>query len=317
MSIVFKKPGIYSTVQDLGRFGFRRYGINPNGAMDHSAVRMLNLILRNPETSPVIEMYYPAAEIEFETETIFAIGGADFDAQLDGISIGNFRQYKADCGSRLSFKQRNSGMIVYFAARGGFDKDKVFGSSSTNLTARFGGIDGRKIKAGDRLELNNFPKQPITDRHSGVSRDLYSINKNCSEIRFTRGGEFEQLTALGEEYLLSSLFEVTKDTNRMGMRLSGKAIFLQEHKEMISAGTAFGTMQLLPDGQLIVLMADHQTTGGYPRIGNVISTDLPKLAQVEIGQQISFLCVSRREAEDAYLDHEKELNMLRVALSFY
>ena len=308
MSIRFRKPGILTTVQDLGRTGARSMGVNPGGAMDRAAARLVNLVLGNLESAAVLEMHFPAPEIEFDDDTGFAIGGADLGAEVGGVPVDNWSTGFGSQGDTLRFTQKRSGMRAYLAVTGGLEADEWLGSSSTNLVAPLGGTAGRPAAAGDRIGCK------ATDRYRRltVGRSALPLYSRFPTVRVVAGPEFDRLTATSERLLLSEAFMLSRSCNRMGYRLEGKSLTLLDGHEMISAAVTFGTIQLLPDGQLIVLMADHQTSGGYPRIANVISVDLPLLAQCGPGDGVGFTLVSIEEAERAALQFERELNYLRV-----
>ena len=307
MTLLIRKPGILSTIQDLGRFGGRSFGINPSGVMDRGATRVLNTILGNDERAPVLEMHFPAPEIEFVDDTSFAIGGADFGAEINGVPCRNFSVASASRGSLLTFRRRRAGQRAYLAVAGGFKADFWLGSASTNLTAEIGGHRGKRLQAGDRLECPRSGElSTLTSGSLGATRGDSPL------IRIIAGPEFPLLTALSKRTFLRETFELTTSCDRMGFRLAGKALGLLDEFEMVSAAVTFGTIQLLPDGQLIILMADHQTTGGYPRIGNVVNVDLPQLAQRGPGDRIRFEMISIEQAEAFSLQFERELNFLRV-----
>ena len=307
MSITIRKPGILTTVQDLGRTGARNIGVNPGGVMDRVAARLINIILGNPESSPVLEMHFPAPEINFDDDTVFALGGADFDAEIDGMPLENWSTGFGAKGDTLRFKKKESGTRAYLSVTGGFKTEQWLGSSSANLMAPVGKAAG-VMANGDRIECD------VTDNRLrlSVGRSVLPVYSRFPTVRIVAGPEFDLLTATSEKLLLSEGFTLSRSCNRMGYRLEGKTLHLLDGHEMVSSAVTFGTVQLLPDGQLIVLMADHQTSGGYPRIGNVISTDLPLLAQCGPGDGVGFTIVSIEEAENASLQFERELNYLRV-----
>jgi antagonist of KipI len=283
-------------------------GINPGGVMDHAAARVANLILGNPESSPVLEMHFPAAEIEFESDTTFALAGADFDAVIGKTTCRNYSVSHAERGSILRFRSRRRGQRAYMAIAGGLVADSWFGSSSTNMAASIGGIDGRALKSGDRLEQG----APTGASSLPTGKVVGSLQTSRERVRITQGPEFDFLTAASELRLLTEEFSLKNECDRMGYRLSGPGLTLLHDREMVSSAVTFGTIQLLPDGQLIVLMADHQTTGGYPRVANVISVDLPLLAQRGPGEQVQFDLISIGEAERLAADFGRQLNFLRV-----
>lgn len=310
MTILIRKPGILTTVQDLGRTGHRSLGINPNGVMDRTAARLANTLLGNDENEAVIEMHFPAAEIEFDTECSFAIGGADFAAELNGTSVRNCTSFKTNKGDVLRFTKPVSGSRACLAVKNGFAMDEWLNSRSTNLVANVGGYDGRKLNAGDRIDL----RDPRTVKPHTIAPSIIPKYSRFPTVRVIPSGEFELLTAISEREFLADGFNVTKDSNRMGYRLSGRPLHLLHKKELVSAAVAFGTIQLLPDGQLIVLMADHQTAGGYPRIANVISADLPLLAQLGPNDGVSFHLVPIEEAERLAAEFERDLCRLRTGI---
>lgn len=307
---MIRKPGILTTVQDLGRTGFRALGINPNGVMDRTAARVINTLLGNDDDEAVFEMHFPAAEIEFEAESSFAIGGADFGAQLNDTPINNWSSFTAYTGDVLKFTKPTSGVRAYLAVAGGFAIDEWLGSRSTNLIAGVGSHQGRTLNAGDRIELRS-PHVVVPHR---VGPSMIPKYSRFPTVRIVASGEFELLTAISERAFLNDGFTITKDSNRMGYRLSGPPLHLLHNKELVSAAVTFGTIQLLPDGQMIVLMADHQTSGGYPRIANVVSADIPLLAQLGPGDGVSFHLVSIDEAEPLTAEFERDLCRLRTGI---
>lgn len=321
MSVYIKKAGILTTVQDLGRNGFRSFGINPNGAMDKRAVRLINILLGNAETEAVVEMHFPAPVLEFAEETVFALGGANFGARLNNKHIENWRLHFAEKGSVLEFTEKKSGNRAYLSVEGGFAVEKWLKSSSTNLRANVGGFQGRSLRNNDRIDFNEKRKFANGKRKNRnltfpykISNNLISRYSSFPTVHVSAGAEFEQLTGLSEETFLDENFTVSNNSDRMGFRLSGEPLFLIENIELVSSAVDFGTIQLLPDGQIIVLMADHQTSGGYPRIAHVASVDLPVLAQLGANDKVNFQLISIKDAEDLRLELEKDLNLLKLAV---
>jgi len=312
MSLLFKKPGILTTIQDLGRSGWQSYGINPNGVMDATAARLANILLGNNENEAVLEMHFPAGEFEFETDCSFAIAGADLGASLSGNEINNWSSAIAEKGDLLKFTERRTGTRAYLAVAGGFEINEWLGSVSTNLVAGIGGLAGRQIKAGDRIGL----RDPRVVKPRRIGPSMIPRYSRFPTVCVTAGAEFDLLTAVSERTFMSEGFMLTLDSNRMGFRISGGPLFLLSNKEMVSAAVTFGTIQLLPDGQLVVLMADHQTSGGYPRIANVIAADLPLLAQLSPGDGVGFHIISIDEAESIAARFEEDLCTLRLGVRF-
>lgn len=318
MSLLIKKEGLLSTIQDLGRNNFRRFGINPNGAMDRTAARLINILLGNNENESVIEMHFPAPEIVFEEDAVFAIGGADFGAKLNNEEIKSWKINIAKKDDILKFTDKIFGNRCYLAVKGGFKIEKWLDSTSTNLTAKFGGTNGEKLKINDRIYFNQKQKPELKTQNSKlkISNNLLPFYSCFPTVRIIKGAEFDDLTAISERDFLHETFAISQNSNRMGFRLEGKPLYLLEKRELVSSAVDFGTIQLLPDGQIIILMADHQTTGGYPRLGNIISIDLPLAAQLGANDKIGFHLISIEEAEKLLFEFERELNFLKIGSKF-
>ena len=310
MSILILKSGILTTFQDLGRAGFRRFGINPNGAMDRQAARLINILLGNAEAEAVLEMHFPAPVLEFEANVFVALGGADFSARLNDRTIENWRLVSVNQGDVLSFPERKSGARIYLAARGGFAAEKWLGSASANLRA---GV-GKALQKDDRVFLKQMTGNKAQRSNFKISNSLIPRYSNFPTVRVTAGAEFDALTALGAEVFLKNSFTVTTDSDRMGFRLKGAPVYLLDEIKLVSSAVNFGTIQLLPDGQMIILMADHQTTGGYPRLAHVAEIDLPLVAQLNADDKVYFKLISGSEAENSLIEREKDLNLLKTAV---
>lgn len=314
MTLLIQKPGILTTVQDLGRNNFRRLGINPTGVMDRAAVRLINILLGNDENEAVFEMHFPSPEIVFKSNTVAAIGGGDFTATLDDKPVENWRTFFAIKNSVLKFTNKSMGNRTYLAVKGGININKWLDSSSTNLAAGIGGFQGRKLELGDRIDCKKRQKGVKSFITRRIAGSLIPIYRSFPTIRIIPGSEFENLSNKAREMLLTQDFAISYISNRMGFRLTGKPIRPTMQREILSSAVSFGTIQLLPDGQLIVLMADHQTTGGYPRIAHVITKDLPLLAQLGANDKVAFHLVETEKAEKLSLAFERELKFLRVGV---
>jgi antagonist of KipI len=307
------KSGILTTLQGLGRQGYARFGVNPGGAMDKAAVRLLNVLLGNGEGDAAVEMHFPAASFEVESDCAAAVGGADFDARVNDVPVRMWKPFRLSAGDRITFGEKSSGSWVYLSAAGGFVADEWLGSKSTSLSTGFGGIGGRALLPGDLLRTRAVADAPIS-RY--ISRRLIPTYSSYPTLRILKGPEFDLLDASGRESLGNSEFLITPESNRMGFRLSGPRLRLQSAVELVSSPVTFGTLQLLPSGQLILLMADHQTTGGYPRVANVIGFDLPVAAQVPAGNKVGFRIVEIEEAERLTAEFERDVAFLRVGSTY-
>ena len=314
MSLFVKKSGIFDTFQDLGRQNYRRFGINPNGVMDRTAARLINILLGNDANEAVLEMHFPAPNIIFEEAAFFAVGGANFDWRLNDLPIENWRIYAADKGDTLKSNGSVSGNRAYLAIKGGFEIGKWLGSASANLQIKTGNSVSGKLVTGNRIKFRQINRSKSAGYK--ISPSLIPFYSRFPTVRVVAGAEFESLTAHSQEIFLKETFVVTNHSNRMGYRLRGAEINLLSNKELVSSAVNFGTIQLLPNGQLIVLMADHQTSGGYPRIVNIIEIDLPLAAQLGANDKIGFHLISLKEAEDLLIEFERDLNLLKTAIKF-
>jgi antagonist of KipI len=303
--MIFLKAGILTTIQDLGRFGHRSSGINPNGAMDKYMVRLLNILLENDENEGVIEMHLPAAEILFEEDCTIAIG-----SPVNNNGLDLFQRVNIKVGEVLKFPANMIGSRIYLAVNGGFEAENWLGSVSTNLIA---GI-GKKIEKGDQIKLKNPVVLPISK--FSISSSLLPYYSPKPTIRIIAGNEHSFLSESSKQNLENQSFSITNDSNRMGYRLNSEMLELKSTGlDLLSSAVDFGTIQLLPSGQLIILMADHQTTGGYPRIGHVASVDLSILAQLKSGDSIKFQIISIEQAQELVFLRDENLRKLKVGIS--
>lgn len=282
--------------------------------MDMTAARLINILLGNDENEAVLEMHFPAPKIVFESNAIAAIGGGDFASTLDGQPIENWRPFFAKKDSVLQFTRKTSGNRAYLTIKGGLKVNDWLGSSSTNLAAKTGGIEGRNLAADDLIAFNKKIKRPKSQPNLRISNNLIPHYSQFPSVRVLPGGEFDLLSDAGHELLFGQDFTISNSSDRMGFRLKGEPLTLSKPEELVSSAVSFGTVQMLPDGQLIVLMADHQTAGGYPRIAQVITHDLPLLAQLGANDKVAFHLVSINDAENLALEFERELNFLKVAV---
>ena len=282
MSLQIIKAGILDTIQDQGRFGCQHLGINPGGAMDRFSAQLANALLGKNLGAAVIEMHFPAAKILFDKETIICITGADFTPTINKKNIPLHQPVFVNKNTELRFEKKISGARCYISLIPDVDIEKWMDSYSTNLVAQAGGYKGRPLQKGDKLTFKGNADFKVSLNQQDFSMLPWratEIIQSKLEIRFIKGNEWEWLTENAKKTFAEHHYKILNNSNRMGYRLQGNELNVNEEKQLISSGVTFGTIQLLPDGQLIVLMADHQTTGGYPRIGHVISADLPFLAQ--------------------------------------
>lgn len=296
MSIKIIKPGMLSTVQDLGRFGVMKSGFTQSGAMDVRSVKKANRLAGNALGCAVIEMTMTGITAEFTSDCCFALSGGDFGAVLNGKPIRTNKAYRAASGSLLEMGYAKTGIRSYLAVSGGISVEPVMGSRSTNLKSAVGGFCGRKLMTNDILETgsDNFvlPFDEI-DKWE-LEEDKYP---NKITARAVPGPQDFMFTKEDIKTFFSSEYTVTPQSDRMGIRLEGPAMAGIDGMDIISDGIVFGSVQIPKNGKPIILMADHQTTGGYAKIATVISTDLPLLAQARPKDKIKFQQVTVSEAE--------------------
>lgn len=313
MSIQVVKQGIADSLQDLGRTGYQHLGINPGGAMDEVACQVAGMLVGNGPDQAVIELHFPAGSYLFREETLIALSGADLGAKLNQVSIPINRPIWVEAGSVLSFTVPVQGQWGYLAVRGGFEVPRWLGSYSTHLKAKAGGFEGRILKRLDELPLSVEGWHSVRPGPLPWKADVLHLYRPEGKIRVLQGHEFDWLNAPSGQLLVSLPFSVTLRSDRMGYRMKGPLMKAEKTAQLISTGLTRGTIQLLPSGEIIVLMADHQATGGYPRVAHVISADIPTLAQTSFQSPVYFYLSTREEAEAAWREQEQHLEQLRQA----
>lgn len=319
MSIEIVKAGVGATLQDAGRFGYRNLGIGSGGPMDFFALQMANYLCGNKEGA-VIEINFPAPVIRFEQAAIISITGADFGAAIDGKALAIWKPVFVKQHALLTFNKPLWGNVAYLAVSGGWQASKWLNSSATHLKLAVGGHLGRYLQKGDVLQFahSTFFGDMAYNLPGQIS--FYERNKiyePAQIIRCMKGVEFDGLEAASKILLETNAFTIDASSDRMGARLLGKPIRLEKHIDLLSSAVDMGTIQLLPDGSLIVLLADYPTTGGYPRILSVIKADLPKLAQLKKGMPFSFTFASVAEAEDGLMQLLKTMDQLDMAFKLH
>ena len=326
MSLKIIRQGILDTIQDIGRHFHQHLGVNPGGAMDRIAMQVANSLVGNILHAPTIEMHFPAPVVLFQEETIIAITGADFTPMLNGEVIPLYHPVIVSKNSILQFNRLVHGARCYLSVFGGYKIQPWLNSTSTHIKAGVGGIDGRSLQEDDEIEfvsqLKNKSNITINTNHFRVlpwSADKRLQIDLSNRIRLLPGPEWNMLSKKTIESFTTDPFTIRNASDRMGYRLDGPVLQPDdafEHINMVSSPVTFGTVQLLPDGQLIILMADHQTTGGYPRIATVINVDLPILAQKNPGQTIQMQITDIETAELLLLRQQHDLLQLQHACEF-
>lgn len=301
------QPGLLTTVQDLGRFGYSGIGMPTAGVMDAYAARIGNILVGNAENAAVLEITLLGPVLEFHRETDIVISGADMRPCLNQRPVDMGRVLPVTSGDRLSFAGLLEGCRTYLAVAGGFDVPAVMGSASTYVRGQIGGYKGRALQAGDSLMIGR------ATGHSGRGFRLPAdmLTASGATVRVILGPQDNAFTQKGVDTLLGSEYVVAQDSDRMGYRLAGPAIELRDSADIISDGIALGAVQVPAHGQPIIMLADHQTTGGYAKIAHVISVDIPIVAQKKPGDILRFAAVSVQTAQQLYRERERRIARLK------
>lgn len=308
MGILFKKGGMLTTVQDEGRFGFQQYGVSPAGPMDTRSFHIANILVGNQMSEGALEVTALGPEIYFEEANVIAITGADLTSCMNGEEVANDQALGVKTGDVLTFGGMRSGVRAYIAFAGGLDVPVVMGSKSTLIRNCLGGVEGRAIKAGDRIGF-------LAPRASLPNMERRKMNPGSGHdagqeilLRVIPGPQEKCFTTAGYHQFFWHGAVISQEFDRMGCRLTCDPIEHQGDGNIITDGIAFGAIQIPPNGQPIIMLADRQSTGGYPKIGTVASVDLPLLAQALPGYKVRFIEIRVETAQMLYV---KELSQMK------
>ena len=331
MSIKVMTPGLLTSIQDLGRSGYQKYGVIVSGGMDSYSLRLANLLVGNEEGEGVLEITLVGPTLLLEEDVLLAITGGNLSPTINGQPIPTGRPILVKQGSILKFGVCQSGCRAYLAVRGGYNIPEVMGSKSTYIRAGIGGYQGRALLAGDVLSVKEL--QADLPLLVSLSKKLGSHSFSFTSwyvgkfytpqkfqeyiIRVMPSSQFEFFTSDSREQFFQQAFKITTQSDRMGYRLAGPRLRLTEPLEMVSEAVALGTIQVPPDGNPIVLLADRQTVGGYPKIAQVAGVDNANLAQIKPGGTILFQEISLAEAEGLYMAREEEMEQLKIVIQYH
>ena len=305
MSVGVRRPGLFTTVQDGGRWGYQHVGVPVAGSMDVASHRLANAIVGNEPSAATLEITLVGPELECDRPTIFAVTGAEFDVHLDGVDVPANTSCLARSGQVIAFGQRRSGARGYLSVEGGFDVPSVLGSRSTHVASRMGGFAGRALRAGDVLDVTAGGGRCLSE---GTRCDpVFPMPKDGTRVRVIVGPHTEMFGPSRLQAFEHARYQVAPESDRMGYRLEGERFRLSDDVSVISSAVPIGSIQVPPEGFPIVLMADHQTTGGYPRVATVISADLPVVGQLKASDWIEFESCSPAEAVRALIAQERAL----------
>jgi antagonist of KipI len=307
MSLKIIKSGLLTSLQDAGRRGFGHLGIRCCGPMDPFAAALAHALLANGGEEPLIEIHFPAGVFQFTEPALIVITGADFSPSIDGRPIPMGQPLIVPKNTVLEFQRPIAGVRCYLAVKG-LNPPKWLGSASADLRSGVSGLLGRSLKSGD--EISFTPWRTKTKKPVLIDwKEQHAFHSPV--IRIIKGPEYDWLTEEGIRLLCAEKFTVSRLSDRMGSRLEGKSLEAKQKKELLSSALVNGTIQLLPSGQLVILMADHGTTGGYPRIAHVCTADLGLVAQAPPGSQLQFKIIEKQEAAAVSLARFEYLETLR------
>ncbi len=330
LSIVIQKSGLFSTIQDGGRIGWQHSGVPVSGPMDFLSYRLGNILVGNPMNTAAIEMIVSGATFEFRADAVIAITGANMQPTVENIELPMWRPIIIRAGVTIRFKTGLNGYCTYLAIHDGIQLKKVLGSYATSVNSGLSGYFGRKLQAGDVIPISQQVTTKFLNWQHGqaqfdgwiqfptwsLSSSWYShlfLKQEVYRIAIVKGYEWKmfedvvRLQRMDEEFL----FTLHPASNRMGYRLIGPQLHSNTKFEMSSSAVTMGTIQVPPDGNPIVLMADCQTTGGYARFGQIVKADLPKFAQLRPGARIRFYVLSIDEAVKKIIKIEREMEKLQ------
>ncbi len=302
--IEVQAPGLLTTVQDLGREGFGPQGVSPSGAADPVALRVGNRLVGNAEGAAGLEMTLLGGRFVFWDEAVFALTGSDFGATLDGAPISSWGSRQAKPRQTLRAGPTHSGARCYLCVQGGIEVKEFLGSASTHLLSGLGGHEGRALRAGDLLKMGPAKGSFRARRVSGKAWERLAPRK---VLRVTPGPQSDWFGESAQKIFYEGTYRVAEESNRMGIRLQGASIPLRAGGEMISEGVTLGAVQVPEGGLPIILFVEQQTTGGYPKIANVISADFHSLGQLRPRDEIRFELVNLTTARGLLVEQDKLL----------
>ena len=308
--LVFERAGLATSLQDLGRFGLQRYGVPVAGALDPLAARLANALVGNDESEAVLEILVLGPRFTVEADSArLALVGSTVGLLVDGATVSAGRSVTVRCGSRVAIGGFTDSACCCLAVAGGFAVEPVMGSRSTYARGGFGGWQGRTLKDGDRLPLRADAAPGRPERRAGA------IAYGDGPIRVVPGPQAEEFTAESIERFFAETYTVTAEADRMGLRLAGSALSHRGDFNIASDGIATGAIQVPGTGRPILLLAEHQTIGGYPKLGTVASADLPRLGRLRPGASLRFTPVETAAAEALRRVQEQQFRALLAALA--
>jgi antagonist of KipI len=316
MSLIeVRSPGLLTTVQDLGREGFGPMGVSASGAADPVAMRVGNRLVGNAEGAAALEMTLIGGTFSFPERMVVALAGSDFGATLDDKCVEMWSSIEIRPGQTLRMGPTRSGARCYLCVRGGIDVKLSLGSASTHLLSGLGGFEGRALRKADVLRISAAGGSFRTFRKATVAAKAMAHLAPRKILRVTAGPQSDWFSPEAQKAFYAVTRRVGEESNRMGLRLEGIAIAVASGGEMISEGVSLGAVQIPASGLPIILFVEQQTTGGYPKIANVISADLASLGQLKPRDEIRFEQVELETARTLLAEQEKWLTSKELILT--
>ena len=320
MSVIAERAGFLTSIQDLGRTGFREFGVSLGGALDSFGLRVANLLLGNAEGAAGFEITLGGLQLRFQDDRVVAWCGGEFDVRIGSRALPPGHAGLVSAGEKLKIGAPKVGCRSWLSISGGVHVEPVLTSRCTDLRAGFGGYQGRALRDGDILPLGLWPGSPTpaTAISSWTApHDWVSPAKPKPILRFIRGADWNRFDTSTLQRLTSEAFAVSSDSDRMGVRLEGPQLKRVDKSDLISEAVAPGTIQVPPSGKPILLLGDCQTIGGYPKMAHVITVDLGVAAQLRAGDRVRFSEVSLADAYRLLLERERQFELFRVGLSLH
>ena len=325
--ITVMKSGLQDTIQDAGRTGYQKFGVVVGGAMDSFSHRVANLLVGNEGPEATVEMSLVGPRLLFEQDAVISICGGNLQPEIADIPVPMWKPVFIRKGSELVFGAAVAGSRAYLAVAGGIDVPVIMNSRSTYVKAKIGGLEGRALRKGDVLPIANSTgipasiKQRLKTQEASfrapdwqIATTLLPNLSNRYVIRVMRGKQYDLFDEQSQNDFWNKSFTVSSLSDRMGYRINGPSLTLKKQTEMISEAVTYGSIQVPADGNPIILAADRQTTGGYPKIGQISSINFTKLAQAKAGDQLTFNEVTITESQKLMAMQEMNLKKLRVAI---
>jgi biotin-dependent carboxylase-like uncharacterized protein len=311
MSITVVSPGLLTSVQDAGRFGYQQFGVSVSGVMDPRAMRIANILVGNDENEAVLECTMLGPELRFSAANVVAITGGDLGPTLDNQPIAGYAAIVVQAGQTLRFTVLRSGCRAYIAFAGGLDIPQVMGSRSTDMKAKIGGLNGRKLEKNDEIGFRASNPDVLNLVQRRIAPEVAA--RESHTVRVLMGPQEDMFTPAGIKTFLNETYAVTNESDRMGCRMEGPVIEHRNGGDIISDGIAFGAIQVPTAGKPIIMLADRQTTGGYAKIASIINVDMPMIAQCKAGDQIRFQKTDIETAQKAFRDQRAKYRAMREA----